>query len=420
MTWSVVHVDLRAGVSPRTDGTSPVYIVWWWGALPLGTTSHLPEELPLASDQLRGLAASLGARQIWARSPNFGGIPGAASDGVPTLVLSLEAAAGDIDVAALDRWSVPSASTGENLSVIVCTRDRPEALRTCLRSLSAQRAPAAEIVVVDNSQARSAAGVAAEFPNVLYVHEPRPGLSVARNTGIRRSSRPLVAFTDDDVEVEAGWTSEMVAAFDSDPGAEAICGLVAPASLESTAQRYFQFEIGGLGGKYLPIRFDQRFLDASIARGPQVWRVGAGANMAFRREVFDRVGNFDERLGAGAAGCSEDSELWYRIIANGGACLYEPRVAVRHHHRTEWNALVRQVHAYMKGHTAALLVQHALHGHRGNLRRAFLQLPRYFVHSGIDALLGWRRRRASILYAEVTGWIAGIACGYRLRKGQRA
>ncbi len=419
MNWSVVHIDLRMGVSPIAEGTSPTYVIWWWGALPLGATSHLPEELPLAADQLCDVAARLGARQLWGRSQAFGGVPAAASDGVPALTLTLESVRGNVDFDALDRWASPAMSTADDLCVVVCTRDRPESLRSCLRSLSDQRAPA-EIVVVDNSLARTAAAVAAEFAQVIYVHEPRQGLSVARNCGIRHSSRPLVAFTDDDVEVEANWTSEMVAAFDSDPTADAICGLVAPAALHSEAQRYFQFEIGGLGGQYLPIRFDHRFLAATISRGPQVWRIGAGANMAFRREVFDRVGTFDERLGAGAAGCSEDSELWYRIIAAGGACLYEPRVAVRHHHREDWPALVRQVRAYMKGHTAALLVQHAQHGHRGNLRRTFLQLPRYFGKSARSALLGWRWRRASILVAEVTGWIAGLACGLRLRRHPRA
>ena len=56
-----------------------------------------------------------------------------------------------------------------------------------------------------------------------------------------------------------------------------------------------------------------------------MWKVGAGANMAFRRNVFDLVGLFDERLGAGAAGCSEDSEIWYRILANQLQIRYEPR-----------------------------------------------------------------------------------------------
>ena len=415
MSWPVLHADLRSCVSPTTDGTAPVFVVWWWGALPLGATSHLAVELPFGPDRLRDIAGRFAARQIWSRSTLFGGVPGAASDGDPAMTLTLPAVRGEIDFGLLDGWAEPSTATAEDLCVVVCTRDRPEALRSCLCALLAQRSPAAEIVVVDNAAAQTAAAVVAEFRDVVYVHEPRPGLSIARNTGIARCTRPLLAFTDDDVEVDAGWTAELVAAFDSDPGAEAVCGLVVPATLDSEAQRYFQFDVGGLGGRYVPIRFDQRFLDATIAIGPQVWRIGAGANMAFRRQVFDRVGNFDERLGAGAAGCSEDSELWYRIIAAGGACLYEPRVVVRHHHRADWPGLLRQIRAYMKGHTAALLIQHAQHGHSGNLRRAFSQLPAHFASSGAKALVGMQGQRASILLAEFRGWLAGVATGLALR-----
>jgi len=51
------------------------------------------------------------------------------------------------------------------------------------------------------------------------------------------------------------------------------------------------------------------FFGPQVAYGVPVWAIGAGANMAFRREAFERVGVFDERLGAGATGCSEDFAL---------------------------------------------------------------------------------------------------------------
>ena len=81
-------------------------------------------------------------------------------------------------------------------------------------------------------------------------------------------------------------------------------GLVLPSSLETHAQRFFQFYMGGFGSSFLPLRFDATFIEEQLPHGPQVWRIGAGANMAFRRSVYDRVGLFDERLGAGASGCS--------------------------------------------------------------------------------------------------------------------
>ena len=147
-----------------------------------------------------------------------------------------------------------------------------------------------------------------------------------------------------------------------------------------------------------------------------MWRIGAGANTAFRRRVFERVGLFDERLGAGAAGCSEDSELWYRVLAEGGACLYEPRAVVHHHHRAEWPALLRQTRAYMRGHVAALFVQHRRWGHASNLRRVFVQLPRYFAGTAWQCVKGASPGRARVLVEEVLGWAGGLRLAPRMRR----
>jgi len=94
-----------------------------------------------------------------------------------------------------------------------------------------------------------------------------------------------------------------------------------------------------------------------------VWRIGAGANMAFSRNVFSRIGLFDERLGAGASGCSEDSEFWYRMLAAGMAIAYQPRAVVWHSHRVDRDAFGSQMKQYMRGHVAALLVQFEKHRH---------------------------------------------------------
>src|SRR4029453_17415253 len=102
----------------------------------------------------------------------------------------------------------------------------------------------------------------------------------------------------------------------------ALTGLILPSALDTPAQQAFQGDVVGWGWGYRSIDFDSAFFEATKHLGVPVWRVGAGANMAFRREAFDRVGLFDERLGAGASGCSEDSEVWYRLLAEGHRCRY--------------------------------------------------------------------------------------------------
>lgn len=406
--WDIRHVDLAVSRPACGPHPRPLFVVFWWRGLPLGAQTYLPAQLPLDDHALAAITADLAAAQLAARLPELGGPARATFDAQPVLDVPPDAAArfGD-PLAALDRLAEAPPVSAADLTVVICTRDRPEALARCLTALAAQESSPGEVLVVDNSRDGSARPVVAAQGGVRWIHEPRPGLSVARNAGIRESRGALVAFTDDDVAPHPRWTAELVRAF-ADPGVDAVTGLVLPAALATPAQCFFQFEMGGFGGGFVPMIFDRRFFAETCPDGAQVWRIGAGANMAFRRALFGRIGPFDERLGAGAAGCSEDSEFWYRLLAHGGTCRLEPRAVVFHHHRAEWPALRRQIRAYMKGHVAALFVQAARFGHRGNLRRIFRQLPAGFIRTAFRAVRDGEPRRLQLLGDEVRGWFAGL------------
>ena len=414
--YDIRHVDL-SGDQPEVAASSrPLFVVFWWRALPLAIKTYLPEELPLDRAYLAGLAAELLSVQLAARLPGFGAPARASYDGQPAIAVPLAAARTLEDpLEKLDLLAAPASGAADELSVVICTRDRPDALARCLGKLTAQHSLPGQIIVVDNSAQRSAEPVVSGFAGVQYLHEPRAGLSVARNAGIRASRCTLIAFTDDDVEPDPGWTAEIARAFAS-ANVEAVTGLVLPARLDTPAQCFFQLRMGGFGSGCVPMIFDWRFFAETKRMGAPVWRVGAGANMAFRRSVFDRIGLFDERLGAGASGCSEDSELWYRLLAKGGACLFEPRASVFHHHREQWGDLRRQIRAYMKGHVSALFVQATRFGHAGNARRIFLQLPAYFVRTAFrTARDGGSGPRLQILADEMTGWFCGLHYAFRPR-----
>jgi cellulose synthase/poly-beta-1,6-N-acetylglucosamine synthase-like glycosyltransferase len=252
-----------------------------------------------------------------------------------------------------------------------------------------------------------------QFPGILYVREPRPGLSYARNAGIRAATGDVILFTDDDVVVHPEWPSRMAQCF-ADPAVMAATGLVLPAELETDAQVAFEWDLGGFGQGFRPIRYDAEFFAAGRDRGVPVWRIGCGANMAFRRAAFATVGLFDTRLGAGASGCSEDSELWYRLLAAGCACQYEPSAVVYHYHRSDWPSLRRQAHDYMRGHVVALFVQFWRYRHWGNLWRVFVALP---CHYGNLVYRGIRYRpdaQQRLLTAHVGGVLAGLVASFRL------
>lgn len=413
-SYDIRHVDLASEYPSLERSARPVFAVFWWRALPLGIRIYVPEQLPLRDAELVALTAELASLQLATRATTFGGRARATFDGRPVMSVSIDPEIlGNSLLTKLEEMSEAPPASADDLSVIVCTRDRPEALEQCLLRLSAQDNPPAEIVVVDNSASRSAEPVVSHHSGIRYVHEPTPGLSRARNAGIRASCHSLVAFTDDDVEPRSSWTMEIARAL-SDPTVDAVTGLVLPARLDTPAQCFFQLEMGGLGGGCVPLTFDARFFAETRAHGAQVWRVGAGANMAFRRTVFERVGLFDERLGAGASGCSEDSELWYRLLASDGTCVFEPRACVFHQHREHWGDLRRQMRAYMQGHVSALFVQAERFSDSGNLRRVFLQLPRYFAHTAFCAIRDdGGVPRLQILLDEVSGWLRGLSYGLR-------
>lgn len=390
LPWKIVSVNLREPLpNLQADaGTGGLFVVFWCADIPVGQWLAPAQLLPVSSVQLASIAAQRVARAVghaliknayplppFFLSPEGGSGPDLAS------LLQVARPLQSFSNIARSPKSLESTVTA-SVSVIVCTRNRPEALKKCLQSLRKLSPQPGEIIVVDNDPASNLTPpVAAQFPEVRYIAEPRAGLSAARNTGVRNATSDILAFTDDDVSVHPAWIGAILRAF-ADPSIMALTGTVLPAELATAAQFAFQSEALGweLGFEgYEALDFDSKFFNDTTHLAVPVWRMGAGANMAFRRAAFDRVGLFDERLGAGTSGCSEDSELWYRLLAEGYRCRYDPSVVVFHFHRSDWPQLAQQTYSYMRGHIAALLFQFDRYHHWGNLKRAFGVLPLYFT-----------------------------------------
>ena len=178
-----------------------------------------------------------------------------------------------------------SPATSEKVSVIVCTRNRPNALKECIDQLFRSEDQDFELIIVDNaSESDDTRRVASLYPSVKYVREDRKGLDIARNTGIANASCNIIAFTDDDVLVDHSWLSELKKSFDS-PQTMAVTGLVIPHQLQSKAQYIFEHDWSFNKG-YVPKTFDRAYFQRHLAEGVPVWDIGAGANMAFRKEIF--------------------------------------------------------------------------------------------------------------------------------------
>ena len=250
------------------------------------------------------------------------------------------------------------------ISVVVCTRDRPEQIRKCLGRLARQQYPSYEVVVVDNAPTSDAlravveeqAGDGAEF---RYWVEPRPGLSWARNAGIEAAKSDIVAFLDDDDEPDEHWLSATAAGFARGEQVGCVSGIVLPASLDSAVEELFE-QVGGhsKGRGFTAETFGKSGPQSPLFPLPPF---GVGANMAFRRSALDRIGGFDVALGAGTpTSAGEDTLALTLVLLAGFEIAYEPSMLMYHHHRTDLASLNKQLHGYSVGLTAfyAALLRH--------------------------------------------------------------
>lgn len=246
------------------------------------------------------------------------------------------------------------------VTVVVCTRNRPDSVLVTLRGLADLRYRPFEVVVIDNAPSSDATkdAVQREFgadPRIRYVREPRPGLSCARNRGLAEASADIVAFTDDDVRVDPWWLNGIVRGFSAASEVACVTGLIATAELDNAAQLYFHLR-EGWGASCERRIFDLgENRDESPLYPYSAGVFGAGANFAVSRTVLKEVGGFNEALGAGTpSGGGEDLNMFMRIVLAGHRLVYEPSAVVSHVHRADLAELSRQMRAYGSGCTAAL------------------------------------------------------------------
>lgn len=239
------------------------------------------------------------------------------------------------------------------ISVVVCTRDRAEQLCHCLEALIKVDYQNFEIIVVDNAPTNDlTTRVCAKLP-VRYIREMTPGLDRARNRGVMEAKHELIAFTDDDARVDAGWLRALARSF-SDPDVMAVTGFVAPSELETEAQIEFEINYGGMAHGFRRRRIQRGLLGEQDL----LWsnRFGVGANMAFRREVFHSIGLFDLTLDVGTpSGGGGDLEMLHRVVSDGFTLVYEPSALVWHTHRRDRASLRRQIYQNGTGFGCYLL-----------------------------------------------------------------
>ena len=217
-----------------------------------------------------------------------------------------------------------------HLSVILCTYNRCGSLARALESVAQSIVPSSvrwEVLVVDNNSRDETRVVVErfcrEFPERFrYIFEPQQGKSYALNRAISQSSGDVLAFMDDDVEVDAHWLHKLTSPLNdqrwSGSGGRILheAGFVPPRWLD-TAPRYALapfaiFNLGETSGELKEPPF--------------------GTNMAFRKEMFSKYGGFRTDLGRSGGNLigNEDIEFGSRILNGGERFWYEASAVVYH------------------------------------------------------------------------------------------
>jgi GT2 family glycosyltransferase len=297
-----------------------------------------------------------------------------------------------------------------SISVVVTTCEGNTTLVRCINSILACGYQDVEIIVVDNRpQTSSAAAVLEEhFANdarVRYARETRPGLSYARNAGLRLAEGEIVAFTDDDVVVDENWLRAIAQAFV--PGVGCVTGLIMPLAIETPAQALFERFAGfGKGLERRCFELADSGEDRLFPYAPGAF--GSGANTALRKSLAERLGGFDVKLGTGTiARGGEDLDLYIRLLLAGEKIVYEPAALLYHEHPSDPQGLRRRAFDYGVGLTA-MLAKQLFGGPRRPLLRA--------APAGISYLFDPRSRKnvsrgdgypRKLVLLEVFGMLVG-------------
>ncbi len=235
-------------------------------------------------------------------------------------------------------------------SIIVCTVDRMTDLEECLKSLRPFRAAVAEIIVVNNGPYLAAVEEVARRHDARLVTEPQRGVSRARNAGILAAAGNIMAFLDDDSVADPNWLPLLLAPF-RDPQVLAVVGSIFAQTLRDPVIQAFDF----LHRAQFPE--SQRTVNGNSRKNsfPMRPALVGNANMAIRREAFDRFGYFDTRLGRGTRiGSGEEPDLLLRILLGSTRIVVEPAARILHRHSTERRAVRRWAIQSGCAHTAIL------------------------------------------------------------------
>jgi GT2 family glycosyltransferase len=241
----------------------------------------------------------------------------------------------------------------EKLSIVVLTCNRRALLRECLESLIRQADPGIpiEILVVDDGSTDGTGTLVRVFqeahPHIRYLPQLHRGIGAARNHGIVNATGALVAIVADDYLLAADYARTVVSFFRGHPDAQVVRFKLVAADdrfLSQVCHAYHEASVRRRlvdGWEFSGYREMWRLLRVEEKLTTRHGLEAAGA-AAFRRDVFDLVGLFDESFAR-----AEDTDFTVRLRAAGIPIHYDPFHLIRHRYHSSLSDILRT--AYRSG-----------------------------------------------------------------------
>ncbi len=201
------------------------------------------------------------------------------------------------------------------ISIIIATYNRCQDLQLCLESMNQLEIDPSlyyEIIVADNASTDKTRDTVLSLKNKIsipieYLFESSKGKTNALNTAIKSSTADILVFTDDDVLVDSKWLIQILNCF-KHYNCDAVGGKVLPKYTTQTPQwiKDCAQELGG------PIVYYSQGDATHLYQKPQLEFLGA--NLACKRDVFDKIGFFRTDIGPGKKIMGDDTEFINRMV----------------------------------------------------------------------------------------------------------
>ncbi|MFN3929200.1 MAG: glycosyltransferase family 2 protein [Thermoflexus sp.] len=279
------------------------------------------------------------------------------------------------------------------ISVIIPNWNGAAHLPTCLEALRRQTYVHREVLVVDNGSTDDSLQLLARYPEVRVLTLGRNrGFAGAVNEGIRAARGEIIALLNNDTEASPTWLEALAAAFERHPDA----GLLASRIMLFDRRDVFHsagdyYRVDGIPGNRGVWEKDVGQYD----REEEVFSA-CGAAAAYRRELFDDIGLFDEDF---FYSC-EDMDLAWRAQIAGWNCWYVPTAVVYHKLSATGGGPTA---SFYDGRNFLYLI--AKDYPAGLLRRFWPRVLRAQLRIAQEALQAWRGAAAR---ARLRGMLMGL------------